>query len=177
MVSIPAQVHAPAAQAARITDLVTLAGLRPTPRAELALLVTHRDDPGVADQWLVDSLPHLVVRLSPHEIRLGPFVQPGVTACLRCVQSSMEEAAPAGAADGDVDPALLMAALGMAVRDLATWLSGDLPVTWSSSLTLSAGLTSEVTRWLRHPHCGCSWGPIDHLSAPWTSPAVVRRAG
>ncbi len=168
MQPIRAQVHAPAAYAERITDLASLAGLRPTPRADLALLVIERDDPSITDQWLVDSVPHLVLRLSRDSIRLGPFVQPGVTACLRCVQVGGPPALPDLSAEDCLDPALLMAALGWAVRDLATWHSGGLPTTWSSSITLRASLPSAVERWPRHPHCGCSWGLIDCRADPLT---------
>lgn len=161
MEPIRAQVHAPAAYADRITSLVTLAGLRPTARADLALIVTQQDDPSLTDQWLVDSLPHLVVSLKPRSIRLGPFVQPGLTACLRCVQVGSAPARPATTGHDDLDPALLMAAMGCAVRDLATWHSGRPPITWSSSITFTTDAAPEVEHWLRHPHCGCSWGPAD----------------
>jgi len=168
MEPIRAQVHAPAAYAERITTLVSLAGLRPTADVELALLVAQHDDPSATDSWLVDSLPHLVMRLSPEGIRVGPFVQPGVTACLRCVQvgsAPVLRALPGLASDDDLDPALLMAAVGCAVRDLATWQRGGLPITWSSSIMLTNHLQPEVERWPRHPHCGCSWGPADYRVA------------
>jgi hypothetical protein len=106
------------------------------------------------------------MRLGPESIRLGPFVQPGLTACLRCVQVAGPGAAPElpAPADGDrLDPALLMAAVGHAVRDLATWAAGGVPITWSSSVMLTSRLPPQVHSWLRHPHCGCSWGPADHL--------------
>lgn len=167
MEPIRAQVHAPAAYADRITDLATLAGLRPTASADLALLVTQHDDPSATDPWLVASLPHLVMRLGPESIRLGPFVQPGLTACLRCVQVAGPGTAsglPALAHGDLLDPALLMAAIGQAVRDLATWVSGGVPITWSSSVMLTSRVPPAVHRWLRHPHCGCSWGPADHLT-------------
>ncbi|MCW2833754.1 MAG: hypothetical protein JWN68_1707 [Nocardioides sp.] len=167
MEQVRAQVHAPPAYADRITELVTLAGLRPSSSIDLALLVTAQDDPSATDRWLVDSVPHLVMRLGAESIRLGPFVQPGVTACLRCVQVAGPTAAPAGPAlapGEQPDAALLMAGVGWAVRDLTTWHSGGLPLTWSSSITLTSHLQPDVERWLRHPHCGCSWGLPDHLA-------------
>ena len=174
MEPIRAQVHAPPAHAERITTVVTLAGLRPTRAADLALLVTDRDDPGATDRWLVDSLPHLVVSLGPETVRVGPFVQPGLTACVRCVAVGGSPATrglaallvPSGPLRAqDLDDALLVSALGCAVRDLATWQHGGVPLTWSSSLTLSAHRPPELERWPRHPHCGCSWGPLDHRAA------------
>jgi hypothetical protein len=156
--AIRAQVHAPPSFLESITSVLALAGLRPTPGAGVALLVADHDDPGAADQWSVESLPHLVVRLGPASVRVGPFVQPGVTACMRCLAAAGLPATAALAAYADLDPALLMVGLGWAVRDLATWQAGQLPTTWSATLTIRADLRPEITRWPRHPHCGCSWG-------------------
>lgn len=180
MESIRAQVHAPPAYADRITELVTLAGLRPSASIDLALLVTAQDDPSATDRWLVDSVPHLVMCLGSESIRLGPFVQPGVTACLRCVQvagASTASAAPALAPGEPVDAALLMAGIGWAVRDLATWHSGGLPLTWSSSVTLTGDRQPDVERWLRHPHCGCSWGLLDQSAGHLADQGAGRRVG
>lgn len=155
---VRAQVHAPASCLVPVTAVLELAGLRPSARAGVALLVTDRDDPAEADQWSVDSLPHLVVRLDRESLRIGPFVQPGVTACLRCLAAAGLPGAERPSAYADLDPALVMLALAWAVRDLVSWQSGELPGTWSSTVTIGADLRPEVTRWPRHPHCGCSWG-------------------
>lgn len=162
MISTPstpvrAQVHAPA-YLENIKSVLKLAGLRPTPSAGVALLVTDHDDPAAADRWSVDSLPHLVVRLGAESVRIGPFVQPGVTACLRCLAAAGPPAEPALTSYADVDPALFMLGLAWAVRDLATWQAGHLPTTWSVTVTVRPDLQPEFTRWSRHPHCGCSWG-------------------
>ena len=155
---IRARVHAPPSFLESVTSVLALAGLRPSPVAGVALLVADRDDPSVADQWSVDSLPHLVVRLSAESVRVGPFVQPGVTACLRCLEAAGLPADAALAAYADLDPALLTVALGWAVRALATWQAGQLPTTWSTTVTIRADLHPEIARWPRHQHCGCSWG-------------------
>ncbi len=155
---IRAQVHAPPSCLESVTSVLALAGLRPSPAAGVALLVADHDDPSVADQWAVDSLPHLVVRLSADSVRVGPFVQPGVTACLRCLAAAGPPTDAALAAYADLDPALLMVGLGLAVRDLATWQTGQRPTTWSATVTIRADLHPEIARWPRHQHCGCSWG-------------------
>ncbi|UUZ58187.1 hypothetical protein [Nocardioides sp. B-3] len=155
---VRARVHAPASCLAPVTAVLDLAGLRPSSRADVALLVTDRDDPTEADQWSVDSLPHTVVRLGRESLRVGPFVQPGVTACLRCPAVAGAPGAERPAAYADLDPAPVMMALARAVRDPVTWQAGELPTTWSSTVTLGTDLRPEVTQWPRHPHCGCSWG-------------------
>ncbi|QIK75656.1 hypothetical protein [Nocardioides piscis] len=157
-----AQVHAPGPYADVVTTVVTAAGLRPCPTADVALLLTTSQDPGVADRWLVDSLPHLVVSVTSDEGRIGPFVDPGATACLRCLTAAGAEPGPAPGAPAvptlsPPDPALLVLTLGWAVHELETWQAGELPVTWSSTITVRRGAEPEVTRWLRHPHCGCAW--------------------
>ena len=154
---IRARLQAPLSCLADVTSVLELAGLRPSTTAGVALLVTDRDDPGAADQWSVASLPHLVVRFGAESVRVGPFVHPGVTACLRCLDASGPREITR-AALGDVDPALRTLALAWAVRDLSTWQSGHLPMTWSTTVTIGADLQPELARWQRHPHCGCSWG-------------------
>ena len=161
---IRAQVHAPPRYLSDVTSALVLAGLRPTSGAGVALLVADHDDPSRTDQWLVDSLPHLVVRLGAASVRVGPFVHPGVTACLRCVEGAGGRGEPPLAAYAALDPALLVLGLGWAARDLATWQSGQPPTTWSTTVTIRADLQPEVTRWPRHPHCGCSWGLVDWLA-------------
>lgn len=154
---IRAQLQAPLSCLDDVTSVLALAGLRPSSAAAVGLLITDRDDPAAADPWSVASLPHLAVRLGSESVRVGPFVHPGVTACLRCLDAAGSPAAPR-AAYGDVDRALRTLALGWAVRDVATWQSGQLPTTWSSTVTIHTDLQPEFALWQRHPHCGCSWG-------------------
>jgi hypothetical protein len=120
------------------------------------------------------SEPHLVVSELAGRITLGPFVSPGLTACPRCVTAHHCDRDPghatvleqyATAVDGTVppDPVLLQLAAAWAVRDLVSYVEGDLPATWSATVAVDAGLTLARQRWLRHPSCGCSWG--DRLAA------------
>ncbi|MXG91657.1 hypothetical protein [Nocardioides flavescens] len=121
------------------------------------------------DAWMRSATPHLpVAELPGGEVRLGPYVDPGRTACLRCVDAHLRERDPrrdllvAQHADGDPlrplapDPALRTLALGWAVRDLALAAVGDEPSTWSAVVTLGE-TEPERTAYRRHVHCGCSW--------------------
>ncbi|MGZ4444134.1 MAG: TOMM precursor leader peptide-binding protein [Nocardioidaceae bacterium] len=127
------------------------------------------------DGWLRGGVPHVLVRLSEGDAVVGPFVLPGQTACLRCVDAHRTDTDPAwpllvaqyaaasarDRADGTaepVDPLLARLALAWAARDLATFVEGGRPSTWSATVTLGPDLGSVETRcWLRHPECGCTW--------------------
>jgi hypothetical protein len=147
-----------------VAPLAAAAGLRPDPRAEVVLHVTDLpDDCTPADPWVVASRPHLSVVAVPTAVRVGPFVVPGLTACLRCVRAGNDgpggdRSGPRLTAGPGVDPGLLAVALGWAARDTRTWLGDGTPSTWSATVTVGLDLAPRVQRWARHPHCGCSWG-------------------
>ena len=140
-------------------------GVRPAVTLQVALGEPPRSR---TDVLVRDDLPHLVVTLMPDRARLGPFVSPGSTACLRCVDAHLAEADPRRALileqlegttpQGPVDAVLAEAALALAVRELVTYAEGDRPTTWSATLTLRAELGEPPVAWSRHPHCGCGWG-------------------
>ncbi len=103
------------------------------------------------DGLVRDDHPHLVLTLLPDRARLGPFVAPGITACLRCLDAhlgevdprralvieQLEDAAPApGRYDTVHDPLLAHAGAALAVRDLTAYAEGDRPATWSATITV-----------------------------------------
>lgn len=132
-------------------------------------------DRELADDWLRTRTPYLAVRLTEGRAVVGPFVVPGETACLRCVDAHHTDVDPEwpllvrqyaaacarGRADGvpePVDPALAAVAAGWAARDLVTYVDGGRPTTWSATVVLSPDLTTVAShRWPRHPECGCTW--------------------
>lgn len=127
------------------------------------------------DGWTRAGTPYLLVRLAEGRAVVGPFVVPGSTACLRCVDAHCTDADPAwpllvrqyaDASSRDrpdgvtepLDPLLATLALSWAARDLASYVEGARPSTWSATVTLHPGLTRlDTDRWPRHPGCGCSW--------------------
>jgi bacteriocin biosynthesis cyclodehydratase domain-containing protein len=126
-------------------------------------------------------VPHLVVRLVDGGALLGPFVVPGETACLRCIDAhesvrdpdhvavttryAQASGSPRGDGVPDLDPALASIALAWAVRDVTAHLDGHEPSTWSRTLHLRPDPTRrEEQAWPRHPHCGCSWAADDPAS-------------
>ncbi|MCX6400992.1 MAG: hypothetical protein NTX33_13820 [Propionibacteriales bacterium] len=160
--------------------LLERAGLREAsatdPNVAVHLFVTSGPLDRVAlDSLVRGSVPHLLVSGSATRRRIGPFVQPGLTACLRCVDAHealhdprrplllAQAAATATERPPPLDPVLDQLALAWAVRDLARYLEGDEPSTWSSTVDVSPVDAPERTRWGRHPDCGCAWDAITEL--------------
>ena len=173
---------------AQLGDLLTRCGLRqersrstasPATRrrhGRLAVLVgVGEPDRELADPWMREQTPYVVVRLTEGRAVVGPFVVPGRTACLRCVDAYHTDAdhewpllvrqyaaaTSRDRADGvpePVDPALAALAVAWAARDLTAYVDGGRPSSWSSTLVFDHDLTTLETRsWLRHPECGCGW--------------------
>lgn len=156
--------------------LLEAAGLRQDEAATCRLLLCvgeiGREE---LDGMVADRVPHLVVRLVDGVVTIGPFVVPGETACLRCVDLHLAtddpvypalvaqhaEARPAAARVGWPEPRdlpLVTLATAWAVRDLCTWAEGDRPATWSATIRLETGLSGLTdVQWLRHPGCSCFW--------------------
>ncbi len=159
------------------------AGLRLIPWTEEAAVVLVRTL-GECDRDRLDPLvragtPHLLLRLVDGDAVLGPFVVPGLTACLRCLDahravddpdhhavtaryvhagtSSREDGVPDLA-----DPPLVALATATAVRELAAYSRGEEPASWSRTRRWTSTADEPVVReWPRHPGCGCSWSPGD----------------
>ena len=137
--------------------------------AAVAVVVTIGAEPrrDTVDALVQADRPHLLVTALAGRTRIGPFVAPGLTACLRCLDAHLTDRDPrhplvveqhlaADPGDGPA-PADLQLALAWAVRDVAALLGGDRPTTWSATVDLEPD--GPVTqRWRRHPGCGCAWG-------------------
>jgi hypothetical protein len=138
-------------------------------QASVALVWSEGEPPrGRLDDWMRSGTPHLVVREGPGGPVLGPYVVPGVTACLRCVDAHLGEHDPRRALvveqvattpplrPFEPDPVLRTLALAWAVRDLAAGAERGGPATWSATVALGT-LPPTVTTYRRHLHCGCAW--------------------
>ena len=156
-----------------VTDCLAVAGLAEAVAEEVpqvTLLVSCGEPPrSHVDVLVRDDRVHLVVALLPDGARLGPFVAPGATACLRCVDAHLAEADPRrglvleqledhGGRPVPCDPVLAPAALALAAREVTSYAEGDRPATWSATVDLTGELRFPRRSWPRHPHCGCSWG-------------------
>lgn len=147
------------------------AGLVPSPDASTRLVVTVGEPRRrVSDALVRDDVCHLWLTVLARSVRIGPFVEPGRTACLRCIDAHLGDLDPRRATvlhqleelptapASDPDPCLVQLGIAWAARDVVRRLDGSDPALRSATVTLTDDL--DVTRrdWLRHPHCGCAWG-------------------
>ena len=185
---------------APVRAALELAGLAPAAReADPGSTARHRDQPALLvglgephrellDDLVADGVAHLVVRFSEGDAVLGPYVVPGASACLRCVDAHHTDRDPRwpllveqqatqtarrrrdGVPD-PVDPLLAQLAVAWAARDLlaGTAAGAAAPSTFSTTIRLPPDLADfEAISWLRHPGCGCG------LSAPTPTVTVQR---
>ena len=160
-----------------LDPLLSAAGLSAvTDRPAVQLVVvTGTLDREQLDPLVRDAVPHLVVAGSAVGRRIGPFVDPGHTACLRCVDAHeslrderqsllLAQAARQSATQAPpTDLVLDQLVLAWAVRDVARYVEGDEPSTWSATVDVEASGTPGITRWGRHPYCGCAWDAVLEL--------------
>jgi non-ribosomal peptide synthetase component F len=155
-----------------LASLLRAEGVRPVTSAA-SLTVVAALGPvrrGRLDPLLQDGRPHLVVSGGPGRWEVGPFVVPGRTACLRCVDAALAETEPRRAMVADqlarspvpvpVSPSLQAAALGLAAREVLAYVDGERPAAWSATLVLGPTGPPEVRDWARHPLCGCAWDVV-----------------
>jgi hypothetical protein len=164
-------ITADATVADRVAQACAPACLPPAADAGVQLIVTVGEPRRrVSDSLVRDDVAHVWLAVLPHEVRLGPFVEPGRTPCLRCLDAHLGDVDPRRATVlhqledrpvaplTDPDPCLVQLGVAWVVRDLVRVLDGRRPALRSTTVTVTRDL--EVTRrdWLRHAHCGCAWG-------------------
>ncbi|HEY1135592.1 MAG TPA: hypothetical protein VGE77_13540 [Nocardioides sp.] len=134
------------------------------------VLTLGEPDRDRSDTLVAAGVPHLWVAVLPDRVRIGPFVQVGATACLRCVDAAQREHDPqlpvvlaqsSGTVPGvladPVDPVGLALGIAATAREVLLHVDGDVPTTWSATLDLVPDGTEVRRTWARHPWCGCSW--------------------
>jgi bacteriocin biosynthesis cyclodehydratase domain-containing protein len=126
----------------------------------------------VCDALVRDDVPHLWLAVFPRHVRVGPYVEPGRSACLRCLDAHLGDVDPRRATvlhqledlpvapDGDPDPCLVQIGVAWAVRDLLRCIDGPGASLRSATVTVTADLEATRRDWLRHPHCGCAWDQL-----------------
>jgi hypothetical protein len=124
----------------------------------------------LSDDLMQRDVPHLWLAAFPGSVRVGPFVEPGRSACLRCLDAHLGERDPRratvlyqlervpAAPATDPEPCLVQLGVAWAVRDAVRLLDGSPASLRSATVTVSESLEVSRRDWLRHPHCGCAWG-------------------
>lgn len=153
--------------------LIQQAGLTlASSRADADLVLAAVDDiPDRAhsDDLMHAGVPHLWAYLRDLVGVVGPLVDPGRSACMRCVDASRADLDPtwltvltAGAArpraTSPCDPILGTVVAAWAVQEAALWGSGMLPMTYDAVVDIPLGLGQVTTQpHTLHPQCGCGW--------------------
>jgi hypothetical protein len=129
----------------------------------------HEPSRESADEAMRRGVPFLCVGMRELVGLVGPFVVPGRTACLRCVdlfRSQLDpcwltlvdsiHANPAAARCGP--PSLVTLTGGYATQEIAIWASGALPVSCDHVVEIPHGLGQvQTVGYQPHPECGCGW--------------------
>jgi len=128
-------------------------------------------DPELGDDLLSDGVPHLAVAVAGASAHVGPFVLPGRSACLWCLDQRRrdQDAAWPGVADqirlrhhraSTSLGTASAAAAALAVAHLLQLVDdpGAMPLSVDAQLILrSPDLVAERVRMVAHPVCGCGW--------------------
>ena len=145
----------------------------------LNVVATGTDEPdrALTDALLRSDRDHLVVRLEPGRGVVGPFVRPGLTACVRCLdltRSRQDAGWPRLLAQlcltrHDPPPVLLAWAAATACAQVLAALASAVPDVQGRTVELAAPEhVIAVREWTAHPDCGClgEWtAPADDLAA------------
>jgi bacteriocin biosynthesis cyclodehydratase domain-containing protein len=148
---------------------------RAAARPEVHVVVGVGEPPrALLDDAVADRTPHVLVRFVEGRAVVGPFVVPGRTACLGCLDLHRTDTDPAwpllleqytrltrrDRPDGvpePVDAAMAAVALGWAVRDVGALVAGGRPVTCSRTLSMTPDLVEVVLQdWPQRPDCACN---------------------
>lgn len=132
-------------------------------------------DPERADDLLADGVPHLAVAVAGSAALVGPFVVPGRTACLWCLDHRHRDADPAWPALVDqlrLHHPRSRASLGIAASAAAALAVAQVlqlvddgpaaaPATYDAQIELRAPDLLAMRRPVaRHPVCGCGWDGV-----------------
>lgn len=154
-----------------LLDDAAVATTRPERADVVAVLTEGEPDRAVLDHLVAGEQPHLLLVVCEGDVRVGPFVQPGQTACQRCLDAHAAEHDPRRALvleqytgpsrplwglPAPVPGDLVALATGIVARDLVRWADVLRPATWSTTIRVDPELAFPRTTWSRHAACGCS---------------------
>ncbi|MEY3169039.1 MAG: hypothetical protein RL421_282 [Actinomycetota bacterium] len=120
--------------------------------------------PDAIQRWMSDQSRHLLIDIpSSAEVRVGPMVIPGKTACFRCIQLSenfnSHENLITENPVRDVGSALSLSVASAIALDLIAFADRQESLFLATSLIYSMRhyQQPEIQRWSQHHACGCAW--------------------
>ncbi len=139
--------------------------------ATLMIVVADQEPPrSDADDAMRRGVPFLCVGVRELVGLVGPFVLPGRTACLRCIDLSwsqhdpcwttlIESARARPAVRTACPPTLAAMVSSYAAQEVVVWASGAMPASCGSLVEIPHGLGAVQTiPFHPQPVCGCGWG-------------------
>jgi hypothetical protein len=155
----------------RVRELVRAEGLTFGDLPELSTVVVLASDGETsreaADEALRRGVPFLCVGLRELVGVVGPFVVPGRTCCLRCVDLTRAHRDPCWPAVVDAlqespqpsgSPSLIAVTAACAAQDVVVWASGAVPNSCEHVVEIPHGLGPiDTVPYQPHPQCGCGW--------------------
>ncbi len=154
-----------------LRSLLPRVGLTHDPRTAELIVVAADQEPSrsLSDQVMADGRPHLWAVVRELVGVLGPFVAPGTTACLRCVDRARTHHDPAwptlvesaSLPRGQIhacDPLLATLVATWAALELSLWACDLQPQTWGRTIEIPFGVGHiTLQRTEADPACGCGW--------------------
>ena len=154
-----------------LRSLLPRVGLTQDPRTAELIVVAADQEPSrsLSDHVMADGRPHLWAVVRELVGVLGPFVAPGTTACLRCVDRARTHHDPAwptlvesaSLPRGQIhacDPLLATLVATWAALELSLWACDLQPQTWGRTIEIPFGVGNiTLQRTEADPACGCGW--------------------
>ena len=115
--------------------------------------------PDAIQRWMAENTRYLLVDITTSsEVRIGPLVTPGKSACVRCVRLS-EESEWQFKSSPEVSAALAMSVAAAIAHDVNALSNNRASIYHQMSQILSTRNYSEpqIQRWSQHHACGCGW--------------------
>ncbi|MDP4015458.1 MAG: hypothetical protein U0990_01965 [Candidatus Nanopelagicales bacterium] len=174
--SVEVTVWGPRPLAAAVTTALASAGFNRTVciDAEAAaigqtdrVILIGRPKWAVVSGLMRNSIPHVALSPRAASIRIGPFVEPGRSACLRCLHLARGDRDPNWPLISEQldrlvvpepDPALVTLATGLFALLFTEWADSAPPRVLNRVVEVSAPLGLRAEREIAvHPACGCTW--------------------
>lgn len=150
---------------------------------EVTVLTDDHEPPAdVVEVLMREDGAHLVAGMRGPVAIVGPFVLPGTTPCLRCVDLTRCERDPAWAAVRDrlstpargtgtaapASPVVAGAAAALAAAEVLAHVDGRRTATAGATASLSLLDPWPTLRpWPMHPACGCAWHTFSAARGQW----------